>query len=337
MYRLLLTYLGLCLVPLVAQESEVRFDSITTKQATVLKSRPSNSAATLKAVAAGVPLQWVERQTRDHWLRILVPGGSLGWVNENAIKIVPSALAAPRDSSVTPAQLPCAADLNACQPQGCAIAGSARAAMNRAKRSFSAAAPASITMADFQLLQSAADGVVVQGHDIQDRSVLRHLRVGARRILGEGTAVRLQAHLAFGPGAPRPNTGESVNCGLSGPANNDFHIPVTESAQQTEYEAVVTEMIPQGAVPGSVRHPGWSLNKLDALRASQRQVKIVGTLFYDNAHVVNPDAQNPLPSQPRRFSLWEIHPISQFLVCKRVANNCVLEKSSDWTPLENWK
>ena len=49
---------------------------------------------------------------------------------------------------------------------------------------------------------------------------------------------------------------------------------------------------------------------------------------------VNGDAQNPLQSQPKRFSLWEIHPVSQFLVCKRTANNCDIDTDSDWTPLE---
>jgi hypothetical protein len=332
----LLTF-GLMIVPVFAQEGEVRFGSVTTKKATVLKSQPRNLAANLQTVPAGTSLQWVERQKRGHWLRILVPKGSLGWVDENAVDIAPGPPPGVEASTIPLAATKCAAILSVCPADGCEHAGSAHAAMNQAKRTFATGQPITITFADLHLLQAAADAVVTQGQDIPDRSVIRDLQIDAGRSLGEGTAVQMTVFLAAGPEGPHPNTGESVNRNLKGSANNDFHIPVTESHGETEFDGVVTEMIPQGAASGSFRKIGWTLLKLQSLRTSQRQTKIVGGLFYDNAHVVNPDPQNPIASQPKRFSLWEIHPIAQFLVCKRPANNCLIDTDSDWTPLETFK
>jgi len=63
-------------------------------------------------------------------------------------------------------------------------------------------------------------------------------------------------------------------------------------------------------------------------------VLIEGQLFYDNEQLVNSDAAAPSPSQPRRMSLWEIHPITKFLVCDK--RECDPSRPSDWTPLEQF-
>jgi hypothetical protein len=65
-------------------------------------------------------------------------------------------------------------------------------------------------------------------------------------------------------------------------------------------------------------------------------VRITGQLFYDNAHFPNGDSSHPISGQPKRFSLWEIHPISTIEVCKRANNSCDVSKDSDWTPLESF-
>jgi hypothetical protein len=41
--------------------------------------------------------------------------------------------------------------------------------------------------------------------------------------------------------------------------------------------------------------------------------------------------ENSTSSQPKRFTLWEIHPITAVLVCKREDNNCDPIVSDDWT------
>jgi hypothetical protein len=75
---------------------------------------------------------------------------------------------------------------------------------------------------------------------------------------------------------------------------------------------------------------------LQTLLTSGRMVRITGQLFYDNAHFPNRDSSHPIGGQPKRFSLWEIHPISAFGVCKRTNNSCDVSNDSDWTPLESF-
>jgi hypothetical protein len=157
--------------------------------------------------------------------------------------------------------------------------------------------------------------------------VIQNLTVGSTT-LGEGMAVQVSAFLSPDKPGPHPNTGESVNCNLRGAANNDFHIPVTETAGMSPYAGIVVEMIPQS------RNAAWTIASLKTLQTNQTQVKVVGQLFYDNAHVVNGDPSNPIGSQPERFTLWEIHPISQFLVCAN-GTGCDVNSDSGWTALEN--
>jgi hypothetical protein len=43
------------------------------------------------------------------------------------------------------------------------------------------------------------------------------------------------------------------------------------------------------------------------------------------------DENNPLSGQPKRFSLWEIHPITSVKVCKRsTLSQCDPDRASDW-------
>jgi hypothetical protein len=58
---------------------------------------------------------------------------------------------------------------------------------------------------------------------------------------------------------------------------------------------------------------------------------IEGGLFYDNLHFTNGDASNPIPGQPKRFSLWEIHPVTSVKVCRKATvSQCDPDRASDW-------
>ncbi len=318
---------------LQAQEQALRLGKLTTTQATVLKASPKNSAPTLKTLPSGSDLDWIEGVQKGNFYRVATSKGPVGWVPVSSVNKVSDPPPAPTPGEITEAASKCFPTLDACPINGCEQEGTAHALMNQSKRTFATGTPTTIHFSDFSLLQDAADPVVGQGHEIPDRSVLQNLQVGSQT-LGEGSAVKIVAFLASGPAGPHPNTGESVNCNIKTPQSNDFHIPVTENKSETEFDGIVVEMIPQGQNSGEVRSAGWNLTKLTGLKTKQRQVKISGKLFYDNAHVINGDAQNPLQSQPKRFSLWEIHPVSQFFVCKRTTNNCNIDTDSDWTPLE---
>ena len=124
--------------------------------------------------------------------------------------------------------------------------------------------------------------------------------------MGEGHLVTVTGYLV---GDPHPNDHETVNCNLTGKDNNDFHIPLADSPAKTPFEGIVVEAIPQG------RKAGWTDTKMKKIVKAKQRVMITGQLFYDNAHRVRMNDNPSLRNQPQRFSLWEVHPVNEFLVC----------------------
>jgi len=328
---------------LSAQEAEVRTGQLQTSKVTLLKAGPSNTASQVGSIDAGKPLKFVQQSpsipggktaadVKAKWYQVVSPKGPLAWIRADAI--APSSVVqpppAPKVDAIAAAAQKCAVNLAACTPDGCSQPGTTHAAMNQQKGVFATGDPTILTFGDFDTLQSNVESVVELGQEVDDRSVLKNQLNG----VGEGSAVRIVAFLAPGTG-PHPNTGESVNCNLTGPSNNDFHIPVVEEAGQDEFHAIVVEMIPRGE-NSPKRNAGWTITTLQTLLTSGRMVRITGQLFYDNAHFPNRDSSHPIGGQPKRFSLWEIHPISAFGVCKRTNNSCDVSNDSDWTPLESF-
>ncbi|HBY62073.1 MAG TPA: hypothetical protein DEH78_19815 [Solibacterales bacterium] len=320
---------------LLAQDApEPRFGEVLVTADAVLKASPSNSSPVIRLLAAGTVLQWIEGQTEQGFLRVLPERGAPGWIDEDAVTVrqrfTPPAAAAPGVTAAAPA---CAADLDACRPEGCAPPGSTHALSNQAKRFIPAAgAPLTLKFRDFALLQEKAAELVGQSRQLsqQERQSIAQLPLGAGVAAGEGTLVRLVGYIAQGL-PPHPNSGESVNCRLRGQQNNDIHIAVAQRPGQDEFAGIVTEMIPQG------RDPRWTSARLTAVRAAGRKVMLTGGLFYDNLHVVNPDRNHPLSGHPKRFSLWEIHPVTALLVCRRTNQAaCQMDRPGDWTPLEQF-
>ena len=70
-------------------------------------------------------------------------------------------------------------------------------------------------------------------------------------------------------------------------------------------------------------------------KAPKPQVLVIGGLTYDNEHMVNKNSAHPNGTQPKRMSLWEIHPITEFLVCD--VTSCDPTKKSEWISLGAWK
>ena len=99
---------------------------------------------------------------------------------------------------------------------------------------------------------------------------------------------------------------------------------MTEAKNGSEFDAIVVEMIPQD------RPANWTSDNVATLRG--KVLLIEGGLFYDNLHFVNSDPSNPVHNQPKRFSLWEIHPITSVKVCRNeTADQCDPSRDSDWT------
>jgi len=217
-------------------------------------------------------------------------------------------------------------DLASCPTNGCAAADSSHGLMNQLKQTVPAGTtPLMLTFDDFASLQQQAAGLVGENRDLaaSDRAKLRGMTVSGSSA-SEGDLVSIVGYLV---GTPHPNTSESVNCGLRGESNNDYHIPISNDPANTDFQGVVVEMIPQS------RPPNFSLANLTMVENAGQLVMVSGALFYDNLHFVNDQPDAPKGGQPHRFSLFEVHPITQFVVCTKSDNSCEAAKADDWTPL----
>jgi len=273
-------------------------------------------------------LRWVMGQRKGKYVRVMIPKGPSGWVLEADVNKVAEAdlasiaLEAHAEPCVSPKTL------SACtttKPTGCSAPGSAHGLVNQLKRAVPPpGTPTTLTFETFSRLQSAALDLVDQSVEIppNERDKIKSIETNEGTV-GEGSRVRLVAILS--KGRPHANSGESVNCNLKTEANNDIHISLTEIKNGSEFEGIVVEMIPQD------RPANWTPNNITTLRG--KVLLIEGGLFYDNLHFVNGDESNPVPGgQPKRFSLWEIHPVTSVKVCKKATvSQCDPDRASDWT------
>ncbi|HYL92289.1 MAG TPA: hypothetical protein VEW69_03935 [Alphaproteobacteria bacterium] len=226
----------------------------------------------------------------------------------------------------------CKASLDQCPLQGCAK-DAPSALVNVTKHGHAmSGTPVSLTFADFLSLQQQLDKMFNGNYATlakPDRMRLKNLQIGGQKV-GEGDFVEVTGFIAVQPSGSHPhaNTGESVNCNLHGPPNNDFHINLTPKSGDTEFHGIVVEMIPQN------RDANWTEARLALVQQAGLMVRARGQLMLDNHHFVNGDPNNNKGSQPKRFALWEVHPIVEFDVC--TAGSSCTATSSSWQPLENW-
>jgi hypothetical protein len=161
--------------------------------------------------------------------------------------------------------------------------------------------------------------------------------------LGEGQYFTIVGYLYYS----LINTGgESCNCDL--PNNEpaaDYHIGIgfdsqlaanvgTTDKQTLEQNSIIVEMTPHYRAR---YHAGkWTSTLLDSIRG--RQVKIVGQLLLDNDHMKasdvcgTPGATAADQKSCWRLSAWELHPVTEFYVCK--TNSCT-EQSGEWIALDD--
>lgn len=237
------------------------------------------------------------------------------------------ALVLGRSSAGEGAGKPKALNLAACPAWGAEQKGSSRSALNEVKHHLPAGtSPVLLEFADLPTLQQQADARVKSGPtakvSAKDRARLRDLTAGARHF-GEGDLVSI---VGFIVGKASANAGESANCYLRGAANNDFEFSIAPTGKGSPYDGIVGEMIPQD------RPKDWTLARLQKLSADGRQVLIVGQLMFDTRHLPNP--KKGTNHESPRFSTWEIHPVTKFLVCQR-GSGCDPSHEDQWQPLES--
>ena len=305
-----------------AQESDA--DIVRTTHAATLRRAPATDAAVAFAVPAPTDLIWVARGERNGFYRVIRDGrGPQAWISNADASPVHKAIDPP------PAKA-CAASLAQCPAYGCEEAGTPAAEANELKRKQpKLGVPLTLSFEDFAQLQQQADELLGQGPrepTAEQRARLHDLPVRNGRV-SEGDLVRVIGFIAKGDDGLHVNkSGESVNCQLKKPADNDFHIPLVDAPGNTEFKGIVVEMIPQE------RPKAWSIDVLKDIQAKGLKVWAEGGLSYDKVHYVNDDAENPIKDEPDRMSLWEVHPITKFLVCRK--QRCDPQAEDDWTPLE---
>jgi hypothetical protein len=143
--------------------------------------------------------------------------------------------------------------------------------------------------------------------------------------LGEGKLVTLKAFVLIA----RQEGPESVNCGKNvpgQPAFHDIHISLVESADNAdECSGVVAEMSPHH------RPDSWTHGNVEKVARAKLPVRVTGHLYFDSSHFPCANGQPAGAGNPKRVSLWEVHPIYKFEVCTA---NC--DGAGTWTPLDEW-
>jgi hypothetical protein len=241
--------------------------------------------------------------------------------SRSLVSLVGAALLLPGAGPVRAGDKAKVSTLAACPAWGAEERATPRGLLNEVKRRLpNGTSPALLDFGDVTSLQQQSDARVRTGKDApimaRERARLRTFTLGDRHV-GEGDLVAMTGFLV---GKPEANVGESVNCYLRGPSNNDFHIAFGATPQASAREAIVAEMIPQD------RPKAWTLGRLRRVAAERRRVLIVGQLMLDSIHA---------PGDEPRASLWEIHPVTRFLVCTRDANDCDPNRDEQWQPLES--
>jgi len=234
--------------------------------------------------------------------------------------------------------------LATCPKVGCAKPGSPLAVTNSEKKTTAInGAPAEVSFGDLKTLQEKVVQVFANGPKTikgMNVSSYQNMKAAPRKIIlsglpaessnfTEGDFVELSGFIASTKLPPHPNTGESVNCNLTDEPSNDYHINITPAKNSDETEGVVVEMIPQDP---HRKNKDWNLDKLRRIQSQQLPVKVQGRLFFDSEHQPNINKTGKSGGDPRRFSLWEIHPISSFFVCQ--SGSCT--KTTGWKALEDW-
>lgn len=213
----------------------------------------------------------------------------------------------------------------------CGLAGSGSGAegnQNAAKNNFCASgSPTTITINDLQSLQAQVERkktINFGDENSADRKRGPTTNRAPLQKIGEGKQVVLKAFVLIA----RQEGAESVNCArnvANTPSFHDIHISlVAASTETSECAGVVAEMSPHR------RPDAWTQENVMKVAAAKAMVRVTGQLFFDSSHVPCANGQG-VRSNPRRTSLWEIHPIYKFEVCTA---DC--DGAGQWLPLDQW-
>src|SRR5574337_461918 len=167
-----------------------------------------------------------------------------------------------------------------CSPEGSATSAP-QAAQNRAKNDFCATGgPVRVTLNTFVQLQTAAEDAGIPFgsglHLPPDRSLLKDLVAApSGATVGEGTVVSYIAYI-IDAHPSNLSRGESVNCKLPGPDNNDIHIMLGRSPSEDPCRSITAQISPH------FRPEAW--DEVAEHTLNGHPVKITGPLLFDAPH-----------------------------------------------------
>jgi hypothetical protein len=217
---------------------------------------------------------------------------------------------------------------DSCGPSGNGKPGTPQAAQNQAKNDFCASGvPTNVDFAILRQLQQDAANKVTFGGDSKlpaDRSLLRSFpsKVGT---IGEGTVVRIAAFV-IDAHYSNLGQGESVNCKVGDKESNDIHIVLGEnSVKDDACTSVTAEMSPH------FRPDSWNPDSLN--QNNGHLFRFTGHLFFDASHVPCSGGNGP---NPKRSSLWEIHPVYAVDICTDPNNKCTVDSDANWSSLSGF-
>jgi hypothetical protein len=225
----------------------------------------------------------------------------------------------------------------------CPLEGSGgdEAAQNEVKNNFCAAGtPTSTSFDEFKSLQASVEQNKAINFGDQGNHGMHGPTTDRAPLtaLGEGKLVQLVAYVV----AANQEGAESVNCKTAFDTEtnknlfHDIHISLVETKQLAapantaeknadECQGIVAEMTPH------FRPPEWTAVNVNKVAAAHLKVRVTGQRFFDSSHMPCA-AGKEVRSNPRRISLWEIHPIYKFELC--TAADC--DTTPTWVTLEDW-
>ncbi|MBK6795245.1 MAG: SH3 domain-containing protein [Acidobacteria bacterium] len=263
----------LCLIPIALIQVQAQDNDFlpagqgVAVQAVNLRSRPTTKSSIIGVLAPSDELRLASPKPRNGFYRIITRMGLQGWVWERNIKIDSQSFDFRPTGVASAARTPCQTTLDECPTSGCAENDEAQEILNKIKRHIpEGSIPAQLAFNDFKTLQEQANKLFWQGSklDAAERQQLKNLRVSAGSVK-EGSLVKMTGYIPL-TSEPHHNNGESVNCNLTGSNNNDIHISISRSSNDTEFKGFVVEMIPQG------RSDDWTVARLKKARDQRRRV-----------------------------------------------------------------
>jgi uncharacterized protein YraI len=297
-----------------------------------LRSTPSTALTPIRLIPPNETLTLVTTTQVNGYYHVRTAQNEDGWVYRNLVKLggppPPPSTCGPGSEIVVHASCPAVGTHSQNHQLVAYAANSDGGLRNMAKRHVPGpnCTPKTFTLDDARSLQNYIDNTFADARTTKTKfeatRSLKHIATFDGQ-MSEGDLVRLSGYLVVA----RDEGAESVNC--AGNDGTDIHINVgPKSAHPVEYDGIVAEMIPQ-----LVRPTGWDSTTLN--RLAGKEVLLVGGLTYDNEHFVNDNPANPKSGQPKRFSLWEIHPITAFYGCP-AGDGCDPGQLGQWLTLADW-